>query len=281
MLEQSGFVGARARECAADMTEELGLEEVLRNRRAVDADERAVRSRARPMDRARDDFLPGAAFTGDEHGRIVLGNARHQGQRLAHGAALGDQAALGGTGGQLRLEACHFFPQPFPLLRLAQRQDDFIGPKRLGQVVVGALFHGRDRGVLAAVCAHDNDEGVSTALAILAEERQAVHFRHPYVAQHQIERLRRRALERAAARLLRDDRIPGVRQQQTEALPQTRFVIDNEDSLHEPGTMGKNSLNAAPPSRAPSTQTTPPISCTERATIARPRPVPWPGSLVV
>src|SRR5213075_354772 len=77
--------------------------------------------------------------------------------------------------------------------------------------------------------------------------------------------------------------VPGVRQEEAEALPQAGFVIDHENAFHRRRltAMGKNSLNAAPPSRAASTHTTPPISCTDRATIARPSPVPRPGSLVV
>src|SRR5205814_10160411 len=62
-----------------------------------------------------------------------------------------------------------------------------------------------------------------------------------------------------------------------------RSVVHDQDPTHAPpvGIAGKNSLNAAPPSRAESTQTTPPMSCTARATTARPRPVPFPGGLVV
>src|SRR5207249_11069327 len=68
------------------------------------------------------------------------------------------------------------------------------------------------------------------------------------------------------------------RSQQPERLAQAGFVIDDEDAGH---AAGKNILNAAPPSRAVSTHTTPPMSCTARATMARPNPVPRPGSLVV
>jgi len=58
VLEQSVLSTLAPVKCAADVTEELGLEEVSGIDRAVDADEGAVRPRTRAMDRARDDFLP-------------------------------------------------------------------------------------------------------------------------------------------------------------------------------------------------------------------------------
>src|SRR5262249_19768830 len=49
----------------------------------------------------------------------------------------------------------------------------------------------------------------------------------------------------------------------------------------EPRATGKSMWNAAPPSRAFSTQIVPLKLSTMLATIASPRPVPFPGSLVV
>src|SRR5436309_162281 len=102
LLEQAGLVAARPGKGAADVTEELGLEEGLGDGRAVDADECLARARAGAMNGARDHFLPGAALTGDEHGGVVLSDARHERQCLAHRRAFNDETALGGSGGQLR-----------------------------------------------------------------------------------------------------------------------------------------------------------------------------------
>jgi len=185
------------------------------------------------------------------------------------------------NGRELCLEAGDLLSQPFALLCLPKGEDDFVRPERLGQIVVRAFLHRGDRRILAAVRAHDDDERTAAALAVFAQERQAVHFRHAHVAEHEVECLGDRAVERAPAVLLGRHRVARIRQKETETLPQARFVIDDENFLHRGTAMGKNILNAAPPSRAPSTQTTPPISCTDRATMARPRPVPRPGSFVV
>src|SRR5574341_1474492 len=104
------------------MAEQLGLEQSLRNGGAVDADERLARTGTGAMNRPGDDFLPGAALSCDQYGRIVLGDARDERQRLAHGAAFDDEAALRGTYRQLRPESCDFLAQPLPLLRFADHQ---------------------------------------------------------------------------------------------------------------------------------------------------------------
>src|SRR2546426_904123 len=151
-------------------------------------------------------------------------------------------------------------------------RDDFLsGP---------ALTRNQDSGIVLGD-ARDDVERAAAALAVLAQERQTIHLGHAHVAEDDVEHHPHGALECSAAILLGRHRIARVRQEETETLPQAWFVIDNENLLHRRTAMGKNILNAAPPSRAPSTQTTPPMSCTDRATIARPRPVPRPGSLVV
>ena len=145
-----------------------------------------------------DHFFPRAALARDQNRGVVLSHARHQCQRPAHRATLGNKATLCGSGGELRLEAHDFFPQPLPLFRLAQREYDLIGTERLGQIVVGAFFHRRDRGILTAVRAHDDHQRAAPPLAVLPHECEPVHFRHAHVAQDEVERLGSRPVERPA-----------------------------------------------------------------------------------
>src|SRR3989454_10542281 len=91
---------------------------------------------------------------------------------------------------------------------------------------------------------------------------------------------RSRPLEPSHAVPLGRHLVPRVGEQQAQGLAEPRLVVDHEHPDHRPSAAGKNSLKAAPPSRARSTHTTPPISCTARATMASPRPVPLPGALV-
>ena len=67
LLEPSLPRADRAGERAAHVTEQLGLEQRLGNRAAVERDEPLRAARAVVMNRARDDFLAGAGLAGHEN----------------------------------------------------------------------------------------------------------------------------------------------------------------------------------------------------------------------
>src|SRR5439155_1766937 len=140
-----------------------------------------------------------------------------------------------------------------------------IRAERLGDIVVRALLHGGERGFFPSVGAHHDDEGGAATAPIRAQESEAVHFRHPHVAQHQVERLSQGALQGALAVALGGHLVAGIGQQQAERLAQAGLIVDDQDPAHASLVAGRNSLNAAPPSRAVSIHTTPPISWTARA----------------
>jgi hypothetical protein len=58
------------------MAEQFGLDQVARDRRHVDGDERPVAALAVIMQRARDQFLAGAGFAGDHHRQVGLHQPR-------------------------------------------------------------------------------------------------------------------------------------------------------------------------------------------------------------
>src|SRR5690349_21986764 len=62
LLEASAPHRLRAGERTALVTEKLRLEQIFRNRRSIDCDERAGRARAVTMQRARDELLAGSRF---------------------------------------------------------------------------------------------------------------------------------------------------------------------------------------------------------------------------
>jgi len=57
-------------EAAADVAEKLGLEQRLRQTGAIDRQKRRVRTATSLVNQASHDFLPDAAFAGDEHLRV-------------------------------------------------------------------------------------------------------------------------------------------------------------------------------------------------------------------
>src|SRR4029079_19337842 len=74
-LEAARLAGVRAGERAFLVSEELGFEQRLWNRRAVDRDERPVRAPAERVQRARDQFLACAALAEQQHRRVGRGRA--------------------------------------------------------------------------------------------------------------------------------------------------------------------------------------------------------------
>ena len=70
-LEDTRAIAVRAREAAAHMTEQLGFQERLGQRRAVDGDELRATARAAFVNQAGDDLFAGSALPGDEHLRVA------------------------------------------------------------------------------------------------------------------------------------------------------------------------------------------------------------------
>src|SRR5690606_24943019 len=88
LLEASATLLLRPGERAALVAEQLGLEEVPRDRRHVERDEWLGRAGTVPVQRARDELLAGAGFTGDQHGARGLREAADRPEDLLHGRRL-------------------------------------------------------------------------------------------------------------------------------------------------------------------------------------------------
>ena len=67
LFEHAGALGDGAGERAARVAEQLGLDQVVGQRRAVQRAERAVAARAAAMNRPRDQLLAAAALAVDQH----------------------------------------------------------------------------------------------------------------------------------------------------------------------------------------------------------------------
>ena len=87
-LEQAAFALARVGKCAALVSEELRLEQVLGDRRAVDCDERLLRIRAGIVNTAREQLFSGAGFAQQQHRR-----ARRARDAMSQGEGLGNRRA--------------------------------------------------------------------------------------------------------------------------------------------------------------------------------------------
>jgi hypothetical protein len=183
LLELPRAVPDGTGEGAAHVPEQLALDQLRRDGRAVHLDERPVAARRLAVNRARDELLAGAVLAGDEHARRRgghLGDAvlqRPQRVRLPHHL-------------EARVDA---LAQPRVLLgelhvleRVAQQHQDAVGVERLLEDVVGAEL-GRLDGRLDRRVPADHDDGRSRV--VLAEQLQRlepVHAGHLDVEEDEV-----------------------------------------------------------------------------------------------
>ena len=88
-LKQSALGIVRAGERPLDMPEQLALKQGLRNRAAVDGDERLERPLAVAVNDARDDLLAGPGFAVQANGGVGVSHARHLLKQRLHFHAAG------------------------------------------------------------------------------------------------------------------------------------------------------------------------------------------------
>ena len=93
-------VGAGER--ATHVAEQLGLEQRLDDRRAVDGDKRPAGTRSEPMQRPGDQFLAAPRLARDEHGGGIRGNLAYERQQLAHRRRGAQQLGKCGIQGRVR-----------------------------------------------------------------------------------------------------------------------------------------------------------------------------------
>src|SRR5690606_28810095 len=84
LLEAADVLRDRAGEAALLVAEQCRLDQLARNRSAVEHDERLVLARARVVQRTRDHLLAGAGLAGDEAREITRRDLLEVREDLAH-----------------------------------------------------------------------------------------------------------------------------------------------------------------------------------------------------
>ena len=182
LFEPAGSAGIGAGERAAFMAEQFGFDEVARDRRHVDGDERTVAALAVVMERAGDQFLAGAGLAGDHHREVGLHQPRQHPVDFLHRRRAADQRD--------RIEfafvgrACH------PLLRLGQCAaddgDELLQVERFWQILIGAALRGPDRRHEGILRAHDDNGQVRPHLLDARQQIERVLVGHHHVGDDEI-----------------------------------------------------------------------------------------------
>src|SRR6185437_3925088 len=138
---------------------------------------------------------------------------------------------------------------------------------RLGEIVVGAELHRRDRRLDGAVAGDDDDFRRVGLRAERLERFEAVHLRHHDVDQGDVERLVAHGLERRLAVADADHVMAAPAEEGGENLREVLFVLAHEDAyastiwmVDHAARIGKRTRNTLPSPTTLSTSMRPPCS---------------------
>ena len=152
--EEPGPLAVGAGEGALLVPEQLRFQEGLGHGGAVDGHEGPGPTRARPVQRASDQLLAGAALAEQEHGSVAVRHRAHLLEHRLHRARPAYYALEAELPLDLRPQPRVLLPQPLVVDGAAHRVGDLGELEGLGEIVVRALAHGLDGGLEAAERGH-------------------------------------------------------------------------------------------------------------------------------
>jgi hypothetical protein len=228
--EQSLFVLHRAGKRALHVPEQLGLEQALGERAAVEREERLVAARRDVVDIAGDDFFPGARFPFDQHGAVGRGDLLRQLQDLGEGARLaqGLREARALAPPDLLLQLLVLGAEAPMLGGTAADRHQVVVRERLLDVVERALVDGLDGALERRLGGHQDDRGLHIVLSHRRQDVDPRHLGHPHVGQHDVGTGGLEQLEPRLAALCGRDREAFVLQQDAQGVENGGFVVDDQ-----------------------------------------------------
>ena len=228
-LDQSGLGPDGTRERALLVTEQLGLEQRLGKRRAIDGHERAGDAGAVRVDGASDQLLAGPRLAADEDVGVGPRRLLHQLERARHGRAAPDHVLEA----ERRLQLVPEVPVLDLEVPLTQGPLDgdleLVDGEGLGKVVERAFLHRRHRR-LDARERRDHDHGQGGVDVVRPPQQlDAVHSRHLEVGQQQVRGIGLDERQRAMGIRRRQASMAGAPQDARAVLDHVGLVVDDDD----------------------------------------------------
>jgi len=182
LLEAPGVARIGAGEGPLLMTEELALDQLARDCRHVDGDERSGAALAVIVKRPRDELLAGARLARDRDGEVRAHEAREHAVDLLHrGRAADERQLLLGVRRQLALLVRRAAGE-----RALDHADELAQVEGFGQILEGAALGRPHGGHEIVLRAHDDDAQIGADLLDARDEVEAVLIRHQHVGDHEV-----------------------------------------------------------------------------------------------
>src|SRR5216110_2476004 len=236
------------------VTEELALDQLARERRAVHLDERLRAPRAVVVERVGDQLLPRAARAADEDRQIRVRHLADHVEHALHRRALADQA---------------------PEAIRARDLLELVVVEGLGDVVGGAQLHRFHGDLLRAEGGDHDDRRLRRVLAHPAQHLHAAHTLQAEVGDDEVVARVREPPEGLLAREHGVDLVPASAEQALDGDANRALVVDDQDAAsHGVSASGRVTRTVRPAPSPGAATIVPPWASTAWRAIARPRPVP-------
>jgi hypothetical protein len=190
LFETATSLRVGAGERALLVSEQLGFEQLRRNRRRVERDEWLALPRAVLVQRAGHQLLAGARFAGDEYRHARTRETSDRAKHLLHRRRLAQQL------GDLRRLRRRILAAARGLTRTAHQLDGLVDVERLRQILEGAAFIRRHRARQIRMRGHHDDRQRGMSGAHFAQQIYAGSARHADVGEQHVGRIRAQRAER-------------------------------------------------------------------------------------
>src|SRR5438552_1496036 len=263
------------REGALLVAEELALDQLARERRAVHLDERLRAPRAVVVGRVGDQLLPCAARAADEDRQVGVRHLADYVEDALHRGALADQAPELVRARDLLLEEPERAPHLHAVEQALHDQLDLVVVEGLGDVVGRAQLHRLDGDLLRAEGGDHDDRRLRRVLAHPAQHVHAAHTLQAEVGDDEVVARLREPPQGLLAREHGIDLVPARAEQALDGDADRALVVDDQDAaLHGASASGRVTRKTRPGPSAGTATISPPCASTAWRAIARPSPVP-------
>ena len=154
----------RLPEGAGGMPEEIAQESLLSDPRAVDGDEKALRSGTVKVEDPGEERPPRAAPADEQDRGVRVCEPVHRGEDLLDPRAGSHDRSQQVPAARFRLQEEILLPEQLPVVGLSDEVQDLRSLERFRQVVEGARAHRFDGGVHRRVAGHQDDLGLGLDL---------------------------------------------------------------------------------------------------------------------